>query len=123
MDDLIAFLRARLDDLEDAAKWAPGPDWWQEDKPFVWGEDSDSEVSCSKGRVAVVDHQAATAVAHIVLNDPARVLRRVKVGRRVIDEFERCGPHTQGHPGLRFAVQALALEYADHDDYREEWQP
>jgi uncharacterized protein DUF6221 len=87
MDDLIAFLRARLDELEDAARCAPGPDWWEDDKPIRWGDDTPPEIACGKGRVAVIDIEKPTAAAHIVLNDPARVLRDVASNRKPITRY------------------------------------
>lgn len=53
----------------------------------------------------------------------ARVLADCEAKRRIVEEFQRCGPNTVGHIGLLGALQFLALPYADHPDYRQEWRP
>jgi hypothetical protein len=67
-------------------------------------------------------------------HDPARVLREVEAKRRIVAEHpvhemdgfacccETCGGEDEGDypcPTLRL----LALPYADHEAYREEWRP
>jgi hypothetical protein len=70
---------------------------------------------------------------------PARVLREIDARRRIMDCHEswvagngdticgRCGrEHIEGRPGGHFPCQTLrllALPYADHPGYREEWKP
>ncbi|MEU4410736.1 DUF6221 family protein [Streptosporangium sp. NPDC023963] len=54
---------------------------------------------------------------HCGCADPARLLRDLGAKRRILAEFERCGPHTQGYPGLRFSVLILAEVWAEHEDY------
>jgi Family of unknown function (DUF6221) len=51
------------------------------------------------------------------------ILRDIVAKRRVVREFERCGPATFGHVGLRTAVQMLAEQFDEHPDYREAWRP
>jgi hypothetical protein len=147
VNDLIEFLRARIDeDAEVAASADDGP-WWVEDtSPRHWGEERDAEVACSQGKVAMLgyDRSGGVNAEHIARHDPARVLREVEAKRRVLDrhhagvryEHDRhvrqcigCG--TEGEfddpvtedindcPELR----DMASIYADHPDYRPEWAP
>lgn len=111
MTDLIAFLRARLDEDERAAQRA-GASCWHE---------------CDDGDLEFHDRF-----------DPDRVLREVEAKRRLLVEHPiltawrvctRCSDYAE--PGEIFrevsgpcaTVRLLALPYADHDDYREEWKP
>jgi hypothetical protein len=69
--------------------------------------------------------------------DPARVLAECEAKRRIVEEHARVWVNPLHAPdpamqrymhkgrtnGLYFALQALALPYADHPDYREEWRP
>jgi hypothetical protein len=75
--------------------------------------------------IAAVDdsHMPEYLGRHIARWDPARVLADVEADRKLIAEFLRCGPHTQGHVGLLGAVKIRAERFADHADYREEWRP
>lgn len=125
MDALTEFLIARFDELEDAARWAPGPEWWEEEKPYVWGDESDPQLACSKGWVATIDREKSTAVQHMVLNSPAHMLRDVQARRATL---ARCQEEMlSGIPRLvHFAKQTLwemAQRDADHKDFREAWRP
>jgi hypothetical protein len=78
---------------------------------------------------------------HIARWDPARVLAECDAKRRIIELFRET---TEGEDGisddadflrqmdeiatgrweaLRSVIRLLALPYADHPDYREEWRP
>lgn len=128
MEDLIEFLRARLDDDEAYARQAfadhndAGPDWIE-----LWS-----------GSVQVGEHEDLVEIGdsgisrHIVRHDPARVLREVEAKRRIIglltdpDVYdEDDNPVYLGGYGEAYvdAVRLLALPYCDHSDYREEWRP
>jgi hypothetical protein len=92
-DDLVAFLRARLDDDERNA---------------IWDREQREE-------------------------DP-RAFREVEAKRRIVDAYEWAAahPHTDDETGfwvrkgetsaLRDTVIELAVPYADHPDYRPEWE-
>lgn len=67
-----------------------------------------------------------THARHIARHDPGRVLAEVAAKRRIIAE---CIP-SRGVPALELSdalgatvLLFLALPYADHDEYREEWRP
>jgi hypothetical protein len=125
--DLIAFLNARLDEDEAAAKaWLPlvrldGSGSWYDEV----GESNLGPYS----------------IEHARLHDPARVLREVAV-RRVIIETWKDWPDYDLPPGvhegrddsersrdeavreaLEAVVRALATVYDNHPDYRQEWKP
>lgn len=68
-------------------------------------------------------------IAHVVRHDPARVLAECDAKRRIV---EWAAPVLTNWPtvGLRYIsddgldlLKILALPYADHPDYREEWRP
>lgn len=120
MDDLIAFLRARLDeDAHDAE--AAGDSWY--------GYDPEQQIA----------FVSAADARHIARHSPARVLAEVDAKRRIMECHEpwtagngdiicgRCGrEHIDGRPGSHFPCQTLrllALPDAGHPDYREVWRP
>lgn len=137
MSDLVEFLRARLDEDEQAASAAvPGP-WIVRDG---WDYEAERAVF---GSPRGVQHVATTKRNearwrenrdHIARHDPARVLAEVEAKRRILDEHRDedgncygCGLCNDGE--RRYKVdecptkRALALPYSDHPDYREEWRP
>lgn len=91
MDDLIAFLRSRLDEDDRRARAVAGEDW----DDIEWQDLPES------------------AFAHAKNHDPARVLADVEAKREIIDHLA----YEYSSPILRW----LALPYAGHPDYRDEW--
>lgn len=130
MDDLVQFLRARLDEDEPAARAAtPGP--WAVDGGSVYVGHPINEV---------VDY--SESADHIARHDPARVLAEVDAKRRLVAQVLRyeakidgewgcchsgdqiaAGQCEETNPNEIEALQLLALPYATHPDYREEWRP
>lgn len=53
---------------------------------------------------------------HIARHDPARVLAECKAKRQLVDGFDSWGSDAQ------WTLRTLALPYADHPDYRDEWR-
>lgn len=147
MDELIAFLQARLDEDEQAARLADTPTRWKaeggefgpkvvtgvtdggwsrECTPEVWRCDDPEDGCMSDAAVWMAEGR------HIARHDPARVLADVAAKRAIIaaaDLSERAkllpGDNVFGYhaPGLSIAIRHLAAAYADHPDYREEWKP
>lgn len=150
MSDLVAFLRARLDDDERVVRVDPGysQEWHTEvarDDPY---DESRACVRSSQGDVITndVDVERADHIAHY---DPVRMLREVEAKRRILDEHasddgdcsacgrasweENPGAYLRDEPEMadvwRPAIwpcrtaRLLALPYADHDDYEEDWRP
>lgn len=139
MDALVQFLRDRLDDDERAARAAtPGP-WKVDDETFtesVGASDGVSVISGSRygGGAPPVDTEDAL---HIARHDPARVLREVEAKRRIVDEIvpamNGMDDRIDGEWGVGAMdpseyesvdlLKLLALPYADHADYRDDWRP
>ncbi|TXS36936.1 hypothetical protein EAO72_26485 [Streptomyces sp. or43] len=124
MDDLIAFLRARLD--EDAALATSGETW------------SAFDESTQGTRRVDVDHSFERVVActrswrgeHIARHDPARTLREVDAKRVLLADYERFVAERRSmmggwdsYPEPSPVLTAFAAVYADHPDYRPEWRP
>jgi len=142
MTDLPTFLGDRFDEAAVTALGAsPGP--WQ---PNAEGD----EVLAVDG-IAVADgfalsgRQLRATVSHIVGHDPTRVLADIEAKRQLVKLHGRatlcagggaryfettivccsCEPNHQ-FPELSWpctTLRLLALPYADHPDYREEWRP
>jgi len=122
--DLIAFLNARLDEDEAAAKavrqprnWHQGDEsdpWasWDRDMIYMWPPEFHTPIESDKhwrGLQADDDHLAA----HIARHDPARVLREVAAKRAILDAV--------GYDDREDVAGHLAAVYSDHPDYRQEW--
>lgn len=115
MSDLVEFLRARLTELESKALRARDGDQAQ----FV---------------------ESDTDIEPLLFNDkgefdlPDRVLREVSAKRRIV-ELHGSDPHEcvtwdevlggtcTGYELDCPTLRLLALPYAEHPDYREEWRP
>ncbi|MEW2250409.1 DUF6221 family protein [Streptomyces sp. NPDC006975] len=149
-DDLVQFLRARLDEDEALAREAPA-------EPWHIGNAVDPTQPCHvhtfPGARMVADRLNWLVAEHIARHDPVRVLRDVGARREIVAAY--LPPGTDPHPGLpcinyegqdpadyddydscsrhleatkdRYhtdrVLRLLALTYADHPDYREEWRP
>ena len=86
------------------------------------------------GVQAVVPHAYHHQGAHIARHDPARVLAECEAKRRIVeeyrhwqDEMDRQGSTSDMRDlgvrdGLEMACELLALPYADHEHFREEWK-
>lgn len=119
-DSLVEFLRARLDEDEQAARAASGPkarypywalsEWQGREEPHSLIGQGTPEHPTVLGHFTY-DPIFTTHAEHIVRHDPARVLAEVEAKRRIV--FEVAMP----------VLALLALPYADHPDYREEWRP
>jgi len=127
MTDLVAFLRARLDEDEATARAAsPGLGWA---RGFIQGADEDIDIAADE--------------AHIVRHHPARVLREVEAKRAIL-ELHKGEPSIHAVPpgsGPLYCmsdgvddgwynvewpcatVRAVAAVYRDHPDYDEVWKP
>lgn len=136
--DLIAWLRAQLDDDERVAREAtPGP--WVTNGTSVWRKPDDSwdfrrAMEGQHGRMPFVmvdpgETSEPLNAEHIARWDPARVLGEVDAKRRIIDLFESHAdaqfPDSYGGyaSAMEDAVQIIALPYADRAGYRDEWRP
>jgi len=135
VNDLVEFLRARLDEDEQAARAAlPGP--WRTDHNF----DQGLRIMDGSGLVITWTpsfyERGPADAEHIARHDPARVLAEVEAKRWLIERhYRRRAPNWDrpGHVGYECAQCAneypcptlaiLVIPYADHADYRAEWKP
>lgn len=98
VDDLVAFLTAQWDELEQAAISAlrggdedfPFPRWrraarWQSDYQRVTAVWSDG--NHDDGPIAIAQNANWSAARHIALHDPAAVLADVAAKRAIISEY------------------------------------
>lgn len=141
MSDLVEFLRARLDEDLTAARKAAGLCGCHPPAPSWSFRDGDGPTD---GRILVVDdphpelkwriskrwngsYNGLFMAEHIVRHDPRRVLAEVEGKRRTIDLYEiaSASPELDRDAWLvlKEVLALLALPYADHPDYREEWKP
>lgn len=122
MDELTAFITARLDEDEDEAREAlrahPGP----------WSADHAS-INDAAGNTVVYDeyHWGGSAFAHIVRHEPARVLRQVKALQVLVSIHnpgtDPCDAHDAAMRTVPCEVlTCVAAIYSDHPDYRQEWE-
>lgn len=145
VDDLSAFLRAQWDADEAAAQAVLGVNVVAAMKR---GKEPPRWVPSPEGDAAIWDTNGIPQVKsvwarprdHILRHDPARVLADVEAKRRILDEhtieqsygigpemtrvkIDVCSTCRNKHGIPCITVRLLALPYADHPDYREEWRP
>ncbi|MET9480139.1 DUF6221 family protein [Streptomyces sp. NPDC006638] len=123
--DLVAFVRARLDDEERLAEAAGGAGWRTP-------QESPGEVHDDLGAITF-SVRTRGFDQHIARQDPARTLRRIGSSRVLLDQYVPLAALDVDSPasdfvsgravGLGFAVRQLAAEHADHPDYRASWLP
>lgn len=134
MTDLVQFLRDRLDEDEQAATGASAGPWkpWR-GKALLHGLGQLEHAVTLPGegigsRASIVTASWMDA-EHIARHDPARVLAEVDAKRRIVDylveELEDQGADNPWwyDDKLLPILRCLALPYADHPHYREEWRP
>lgn len=132
MDDLVSFLRGRLDEDEHWAREACGPRWELAEEGichcclYVRDVDSGAQVAFPDGRDA----------PHIARHDPGRVLRDVEAARAIVTRCELVSAAFADRAGGAWpdvsrrerahadaTLCALAAVYSDHPDYQQEWKP
>ena len=150
-NDLATFLRARLDEDDQVAKRSIEYSgmhlnggsathlgiWNVEDRStgtFVVVQDQWNRTA------EVVPTYGGMHTDHIARHDPARVLAEIAAKRQILDEHFNvnegsCGTCVEGKWGYPThggslpqdypcpTLRLLALPYADHPDYRDEWRP
>ncbi|MEU9415143.1 DUF6221 family protein [Streptomyces sp. NPDC048272] len=138
---LINFIRDRLADDQRAAqlmeKFYPSP-WELSDRGWLahvvadgptcrevirleqWQQEPDSEEESWLGDI----------IDHVVRHDPARVLADIESKRRILVLAERLPKLTastdlfdNSRDAWGEVLKQLAVVYADHPGYREEWRP
>jgi hypothetical protein len=149
-DDLVAFLRVRLDETAAKARaatpgpweWTPKEDVWNQCGPTLIRAGHDGEggreltqVLSGWGHDAWGMEVSEADAAHIAHHNPAFVLANVGAQRRFLDQFEQLAGEAASSDYLvrgpaRIALSVLepvlrlhALPYVDHPDYKPEWKP
>jgi hypothetical protein len=128
MDDLVAFLRARLD--EDEAAAVAARDEWGSTEQLYWEQYELSGKLEDSGWWP----PPKGLDRHWQLTSPWRVLREVGAKRRIVEEHRNYGPdqwnprycvtcNDTGRGVACLTLLALALPYSDHPEYRKEWEP
>lgn len=132
-DDLVAFLRARLDERKNLILNG----WDSDGKALIasmWtgGEPGYTTVAAGSGDDDDwhADGREVESPRHVmVLFDPARELRRIEADRLLVDECARLLRPDAGisdpaeiDPGSWATLRVLALPDDDHPDYRPEWR-
>jgi len=140
LDALTAFLSARLDEDEAAAKAAAsvaGPDWHHD---HFWPEDGSSATtmifSAAGSPLADTLHRDDEEMApFITRHDPARVLREIEAGRRILARYRDCltrmedpdypqgVARDQAREYEDFVLPNLATAWSEHPGFREDWDP
>lgn len=118
---LAEFYAARLDEREAAAR--------------AWLPLARLDGSCSWYDEVSESNLGPYSIEHARLHDPARVLREVEAGRRILARYERAvaapmsvsGFVNAQDDGYREAcldtLRDLAEAHSGHPDYDEEWRP
>ncbi|WHM30162.1 DUF6221 family protein [Streptomyces sp. BPPL-273] len=114
MEDLVEFLRARLDEDEaDAAAASPGP----------WHVDAEGDEVLAVDDITVADgfalsgRQLRATTAHIARHDPDRIMRQTAILRGRVDLWSKmAGSHARAN------LREFAAIWDDHPDYRPEWR-
>lgn len=133
---LTDFLLARIAEDEAVARGASTLANWRYDPTKVNSVDREESVFAGPpGAMAITiastgpadDPQSMRDAAHIARHDPARVLAECEAKRRIVESLIDMEPVEDERKGqvvtLRWVCHSLALPYADHPDYREEWKP
>lgn len=135
--DIVEFVRARLDEDEAVAQAAEPSPWRWADPGYAYGKGIKYGLLAGEGNLNRVVLLAAASdawpskynAAQIVHWQPARALREVESKRLIVDGL--CT--ARGLVSLvavygttdpeQWILRLLALPYADHPDYRQEWKP
>jgi hypothetical protein len=136
MDDLVAFLRARLNEDEERVRalaepheWHTGPgddpDWEDESTVHMWPPEFHTPYEQDKHWRGLTASNPALA-AHIARYDPARVLADIAAKRATLDACEAAQAGDDGYGAAALAdtvICTMAAAYSAHPDYRPEWAP
>ena len=117
------FLLARIAEDEATARATLFEQTWT-----AHPDETGQPIRAGRARIATC---AQSVMGHIARHDPARVLAECEAKRRIVKEVETTRRGQFAAPGtgtlalnygLDSVLRALALPYADHPDYREEWR-
>lgn len=105
MSDLVARIRAAIDETERVAREAWQGDGWRHEPPFE-GSVMDDEVWTGRQApghtpIPVAKAWNAATAKHIALNDPARILAMAAAHRKILhlhDRDHECAVFSDGNP-------------------------
>lgn len=127
---LADFLLARIAEDEAAARSAHPSPW--KHSPWHPGRFACIEAPASMhggNRVVILskDPDSVMSVPHILRWEPARVLAECEAKRRIVEIHQigndPCDEHDASMRSIPCeTLQLLALPYADHRDYQQEWR-
>jgi hypothetical protein len=134
--NLTEFLLARIAEDEQDARDASfrSADWAVAERRAVWGEDLDDTVLADGKPLAELPGPGCSLAAeHIVRWAPARVLAECEARRRIVTDvapdvdsmssaYVDATDEGADWPAERL-LRLLAVPYADHPDYLDEWKP
>jgi hypothetical protein len=145
VSDLVAFLLARVDEDEAVARGAAAHITPSRSRPGPAGENWSATYDQVRSDwhdgmrhdIAEVGTFGRDLTAHIARHDPARVLAECEAKRRMVSRLQAYTDALAATPGDRerlarwsewdLAARYLALPYASHPDYRDEykttWRP
>lgn len=121
---LAEFYAARLDEDEAAARAAGGALPWR----AVLTDDPETTLVLDADQSTVAGWLDAGEAAHIARHDPARVLREVEAGRKLLAAYEHACDLTPGSykhgagEALEEALSIRAEVWSDHPDFDETWK-
>ena len=128
MNDLVAFIRARLDEDEATAKRVKPNQSPNELRAMVMREDSEPFLIVDSARVLrEVEAKQRILDEHADDDGFCRICTVEDRQENTLEEIRNDGPFMTivrrplWHPCP--TLRLLALPYADHPDYREEWKP
>ena len=146
--ELAAFLLARIAEDESMARAAADQwhsRWATADRQTAYGWRNGKLGAEPKMPMVVADNEHGSlmlmslwendqaTVRHVARHDPDRVLAECAAKRELIAWVQRYEVVAGAYPDLprvdgarnaaRMALRYVALSYADHPDYREEWRP
>lgn len=133
MDDLVAFLRACLEEDERVATAAAArsrPPWsfgefsvdGADPGPLVADADGDAVAEINRWGLDVMPSELGE---HIARWDPSRVLAEVEAKRGILDWYPRMASISGSGgvlAGLDLAVQHLAQPFSDRPGFKDEWR-
>ena len=123
MDDLTAFISARLDEDEAIAKAAANRHWLTDDNIITLHPEHDGDGYMSWPTRADAQHAAS--------HDPARVLREVAAKRAVVGAYAKADEWVNVSAGatagyarqiMDETLRHVAAVWSDHPDYKPEWR-
>lgn len=146
MNELVEFLRARLDEDEAAAKRAAAvASRWVDAGSLLLGLTEEPNIY-ELDFAAATNYRYDDALTHAARHDPDRVLADVQAKRRIMDEHmptpvdavawedDQEAPYGcrtcafSSEEGVRgwgycLTLKLLALPHAGHEHYRDKWRP